>query len=222
MSDGPNGKRRGLMILGAAAVAGMIAGAVGVYVSASGDGNVVGPAAQVVDCAGALAAGKRVSPLTTGEMAAFRVADGADPLLDLTFKAPDGSDASLADFAGKTVLLNLWATWCVPCRAEMPALDRLQKALGGENFSVLAVNVDVKNPERAKAFLDEIGVTGLDFYADPSMAIFNAMKKRGLAFGLPTTVLVDGKGCRIGGVEGPAEWDSEEARALIRTAVAAD
>ena len=100
---------------------------------------------------------------------------------DLTFKAPDGSATSLAAFAGKTVLVNLWATWCVPCRAEMPALDRLEAALGGDAFSVVAINVDVRNPERARAFLDEIGVKQLAFYADPSFAIFNELKKRGLA-----------------------------------------
>ena len=76
------------------------------------------------------------------------------------------------------------------------------------------------NPERARAFLDEIGVKQLAFYADPSFAIFNDLKKRGLALGLPTTILVDGKGCRIGGIEGPAEWDSEDAKALITAAMA--
>jgi len=221
MSDGRNGKRRGLMILGAAAVAGMIAGTVAVYVSGSGNGNAPGEDVAAVDCSGALATGERIAPLTTGEVAAFRVADKPDPVRDLVFKTPDGEDTDLSAFAGKTVLLNLWATWCVPCREEMPALDRLQGALGGNDFQVVAVNVDVKNPERAQAFLDEIGVSQLAFYSDPSMAIFNAMKKRGLAFGLPSTILVDGKGCRIGGVEGPAEWDSEEAKALIEAAVAA-
>ena len=77
-----------------------------------------------------------------------------------------------------------------------------------------------RNRERARAFLDEIGVTQLAFYADPSFAIVKELKKRGLALGLPTTILVDGRGCRIGGVEGPAEWDLEDAKALIAAATA--
>ena len=207
------------MLLGVAAIAGMIAGTVAVYVSGSGNGNVV-TAEATVDCSPAAAAAAAIGPLARGEIAAFRAADPPDPVRDLAFQAPDGSQTSLAAFAGKTVLVNLWATWCVPCRSEMPALDRLQGALGGADFSVVAVNVDVKNPERARAFLDEIGVSRLAFYADPSMAILKEFRRRGLALGLPTTILVDGHGCRIGGIEGPAVWDSEEAKALVRAAIA--
>jgi thiol-disulfide isomerase/thioredoxin len=201
-----------------AAVAGVLAGAVAVYVRGSADGN--GATAEAgVDCAGAVATAARLDPLAKGQVAAFRPADAPDLVRNLAFQAPDGSATSLAAFAGKTVLVNLWATWCVPCRAEMPALDRLDAALGGDTFSVVAVNVDQNNPERARAFLGEIGVKRLAFYADPTFAIFNELKKRGLALGLPTTILVDGKGCRIGGIEGPAEWDSEDAKALIKAAM---
>jgi hypothetical protein len=108
----------------------------------------------------------------------------------------------------------------VPCRAEMPALDGLEGALGSDRFQVVTVNVDQGDPERARAFLDEIGVSHLAFYADPSFAIVKDLKKRGLALGLPTTILVDGKGCRIGSVEGPAAWDSQDAKALIAAAAA--
>jgi thiol-disulfide isomerase/thioredoxin len=219
VSDAGKGTRRGLAILGAAAIAGLIAGTVAVYVRGSGDGNGAGPQA-LVDCAGALKAATAAAPLAHGEIAAFRPVTAADPVGDLAFTSPDGTPTSLAAFAGKTVLVNLWATWCVPCRAEMPALDRLEAAMGGDAFGVVAVNVDQNNPERARAFLDEIGVKRLAFYADPSFRIVGALKKRGLAFGLPTTILVDAKGCRIGGVEGPAEWDSEEAKALLKAAIA--
>ena len=205
--------RRGLLLLGLAAVAGVLAGTVAVYVSGSGNGN---DAALAVNCAGALAAANRAAPLATGYIAAFRVADKPEDLDDLVFKAADGSDSGLAAFKGRTVLLNLWATWCVPCRAEMPALDRLQAEMGGAGFTVAAVNVDVTNPDHAHAFLAEIGVKNLAFYSDPSLGVFNALKSRGLAIGLPTTLLVDGKGCKIGIVEGPVEWDSADAKALIR------
>jgi thiol-disulfide isomerase/thioredoxin len=207
------------LILGEAAIAGVIAGTEAVYVRGSAHGNGGTPQAMA-KCAAALEAAARAAPLARGEIAAFRPVTAADPVDDLSFQAPDGSATSLAAFAGKTVLVNLWATWCVPCRAEMPALDRLEAAMGGEKFGVVAVNVDIRNPERARAFLDEIGVKRLAFYADPSFRIVGDLKKRGLAFGLPTTILVDGKGCRIGGVEGPAEWDSEEAKALLKAAIA--
>jgi thiol-disulfide isomerase/thioredoxin len=205
-----------MMLLALAAVAGAIAGALAVYFTALGHGNQTVVAG---DCAPALAAAKRLAPLAHGEVAAFRTADPPAKLDQLDFKAPDGAEVSLASFAGKTVLLNLWATWCAPCRSEMPALDRLQTAKGSDRFQVVAVNVDLRNPERAKAFLDETGVKHLDFYSDPTSGIFAKMKKNGLAFGLPTTVLVDGKGCRLGVIEGPAAWDSADASALIDSAI---
>jgi hypothetical protein len=102
----------------------------------------------------------------------------------------------------------------------MPALDNLEAALGGDSFEVVAINIDLGDPERARAFLGEIGVSRLAFYSDPSAQVFSALKKRGLAFGLPVTLLVDGKGCRVGSVEGPAAWDSDDAKALIGAALA--
>lgn len=209
------GLKRVVLVVAAAAVAGIVAGTVAVYVRGGGAGNTD---AAAVDCAGALKVAERLVPLAHGEVAAFRPADKAEVFTDIAFKAPDGSDISLAAFAGRTVLLNLWATWCVPCRAEMPALDRLQAAVGGDDFAVAAVNVDVREPARAAAFLESIGVTSLALYTDPTLAVFNEMKRRGLAIGLPTTVLIDPKGCRLGILEGPAAWDSIEARTLIDAA----
>jgi thiol-disulfide isomerase/thioredoxin len=208
-------KLPGWVLLGIAAIAGILAGTLAVYVRGSGDSN---GAAVAVNCADALATAKRLAPLASGELAAFKPADKPQRFDDLAFKAPDGSDTSLAAFAGRVVLVNLWATWCVPCRAEMPALDRLQAAKGSAAFTIVPVNVDVTNPARAKAFLSDIGVTKLAFYSDPTFGVFNKLKERGLALGLPTTLLVDGKGCRLGTVEGPAAWDSNEAKALIDAA----
>ena len=205
------------MLIGLAAVAGILVGTVAVYVNQSSKGNEAGVARA--NCAGAVDAAKRLAPLATGEVAAFSAADTPDLLTDLSFKGADDGGLTLADFAGKTVLLNLWATWCVPCRAEMPALDRLEAELGGPDFTVVAVNVDVRDAERAHAFLDEIGVSRLAFYADPSYKILTDLKRRGLALGLPTTLLVDGKGCRIGVLQGPAAWDSDDAKALVRAAI---
>jgi thiol-disulfide isomerase/thioredoxin len=198
------------------AIAGATAGALAVYFTARADGN---RAYLAGDCAPALSVVKRLAPLAHGEVAAFRAADPPEKLDQVDFKAPDGRDISLASFAGKTVLLNLWATWCAPCRSEMPALDRLENARGGDRFQVVAVNVDLHNPERAKAFLGETGVKNLAFYSDPTSEIFARLKKYGLAFGLPTTVLLDSKGCRLGVMEGPAAWDSADAGALIDSAI---
>jgi thiol-disulfide isomerase/thioredoxin len=208
-----------IRVLGLAIVAGAVAGALGVYFMGGAPGNGSEAAAN---CAPALKAADALKPFARGEVAAFRVATEPDQMTDLAFKAPDGSDTSLAALAGKTVLVNIWATWCVPCRAEMPTLDKLQAANGGKDFQVAAVNIDLNNTERAKAFLKEIGVKNLAFYSDPSSGIFTKLKGRGLGFGLPTTILVDGKGCRLGVVEGPAEWDSNDARALIEAAAKAE
>lgn len=209
--------RRTVVLLGLAAVAGIAAGGVAVYVNSQSAGN--GAQVAAATCAGAPAAAAALEPVIKGEVAAFRTADAPDLMTDLAFRAPDGSETSLADFAGKTVLVNLWATWCGPCRAEMPSLDRLQAELGGDDFEVVAINIDTADAERARDFLDDIGVANLALYADPTTGVFNDLKRRGLALGLPVTLLVDDKGCRLGGVQGPAEWDSEDARSLIEAAL---
>jgi thiol-disulfide isomerase/thioredoxin len=117
------------------------------------------------------------------------------------------------------VLLNLWATWCVPCRKEMPALDALQARLGGPDFEVVAVNIDTRDPEKPRSWLKETGVTGLAYYADASAKIFQDLKAAGRAFGMPTTILIDPQGCELATLAGPAEWASEDALAFIGAAL---
>lgn len=124
----------------------------------------------------------------------------------LEFEDGAGRTRSLADFKGKLVLLNLWATWCAPCREEMPALDRLQAKLGGSRFEVLALSVDQQGPEMARRFFAENGVKALPLYIDRSA---QAAFKLG-AVGLPSTLLVDARGREIGRHIGPAKWDSPE------------
>lgn len=216
MAD-PTPRRRTAILFAAVALAGIAAGAVAVYVMRSGEGN--GGEVASADCSDAVAAAERAKPFAKGEVAAFRVVSEASPIGDVAFLGPDGAEMSLSAFAGKTVLVNLWATWCVPCRTEMPALDRLQGELGGDDFEVVTVNIDLNNEARARAFLDEIKVKNLAFYSDPTTGVFKDFKSRGLALGLPTTVLIDGKGCQIGNVQGPAEWDSDDAKALITAAL---
>ena len=122
----------------------------------------------------------------------------------------------MSDFHGTAALLNLWATWCVPCRAEMPALDRLQAEAGGNGFEVVAVNVDTARLERRAAFLDGIGVKSLKRYADPSGDAFETLRKDGKTLGLPVSILIDKDGCEVGVVAGAVKWDSADALAVVR------
>jgi thiol-disulfide isomerase/thioredoxin len=162
---------------------------------------------------------ERLLPLARGEVAAVTVAKESKRLPNLAFVGPDGTPKSLADYRGRTVLLNLWATWCAPCRQEMPALDRLQAALGGPEFEVVAVNIDTRNLERPKAWLKEAGVERLAYYTDREAKIFQDLKRVGKAVGMPTTLLVDPEGCELALINGPAEWASEDALTLVRAAL---
>jgi len=135
---------------------------------------------------------------------------------NLAFKDAQGRDVTLADWRGRTVLLNLWATWCVPCRREMPALDALQAKLGGPDFEVVAINIDQRDPQKPRDFLERVGVTHLAYFTDESAQVFEALKTAGKAFGMPTTLIVDPKGCEIGDMAGPAEWSSDDGIKLVR------
>jgi thiol-disulfide isomerase/thioredoxin len=200
-------RRRAVVGLVAAA---LVALAAGVYYEMRGGAGKSETACSAPSRARAAA----LAPLAQGEIAALAVNPRRPP--ELTFKSPDGKPLSLADFKGRALALNLWATWCVPCRAEMPALDRLQAKAGGPGFEVVAVNVDTARLERPAAFLNEIGVKSLTRYADPSGDAFEALRLAGVALGLPTTMLIDADGCALGVVAGPANWDSADALAAIR------
>jgi thiol-disulfide isomerase/thioredoxin len=210
----PVRRRPSLKALSLAAIAGIAAGVAAVYVIGDAARNDAGACALSAEAAAAL------KPAARGEVAGFNPSAAPVSVADLAFVRPDGTAGSLADFAGRTVLLNLWATWCAPCREEMPALDRLQASLGGPGFEVVAVNVDTRDDGRDARFLEETGIASLARYSDRTMAVFNTLKGRGLAVGMPTTLLVDAKGCELGVLHGPAAWDSEDAKALIGAATA--
>ena len=137
----------------------------------------------------------------------------------LAFQDAGGQADTLADWRGRTVLVNLWATWCVPCRKEMPALDALQGKLGGPQFEVVAVNIDTRNLDKPKTWLQDVGVSELAYYADPSAKVFQDLKVVGKAIGMPTTLLIDPNGCEIGSLAGPAEWASDDGVKLITAAL---
>src|SRR5713101_6749911 len=170
-------------------------------------------------CAGAIEAARRVAPFARGEVAAFVAAEQPLRLPNVAFRDAAGTERHLADWHGRTVLLNLWATWCVPCRKEMPALEALEQKLGGPAFEVVAVNIDTRDPDKPRAWLKEVGIGRLGYYADPSAKVFQDLKIVGLAAGMPTTLLVDPAGCEIGTVSGPADWASEDALKLITAAL---
>src|ERR1700752_1861196 len=146
---------------------------------------------------------KRLAPLARGEVAAINIATEPKRLPDPAVSDAGGQPRKLSDFRGRTVLLNLWATWCVPCRKEMPALDNLQAKLGGKDFEVVAVNIDTRDPDKPRNFLKEANLTQLGYFTDSKAKVFQDLKSIGKALGMPTSILVDGKGCEIANLAGP-------------------
>jgi thiol-disulfide isomerase/thioredoxin len=170
-------------------------------------------------CNKAVDLARKIAPLAHGEVAALTMATSPLRLPDLAFEDADGKPRKLSDWRGKTVLVNLWATWCVPCRKEMPALDSLQTKLGGKDFEVVAINIDTRDAEKPKNFLKDANLTRLTYFSDQKAKVFQDLKNIGKALGMPTSVLVDGQGCEIANIAGPAEWASDDAIKLIKAAM---
>jgi thiol-disulfide isomerase/thioredoxin len=137
------------------------------------------------------------------------------PVPAVSFEDAAGNPLSLADFRGRVVVLNLWATWCGPCRHEMPSLDRLQADEGGQDLQVLPLSLDRGALEQVEEFYKEVGIRHLEIYRDPTGAAGRALG----AFGLPTTLVIDQTGREVGRLLGPAEWDGPEALALLRSLI---
>lgn len=136
-------------------------------------------------------------------------------LPDIGFADGDGRSVKLSSFRGKVVLLNVWATWCPPCRKEMPTLDRLQAKLGGPGFEVVALSIDRSGPSIVRSFYDEIEIKTLRIYIDQSGEASSALNVNGI----PATLLIDRAGRELGRKIGPAEWDSPEIVTLIQSYV---
>jgi thiol-disulfide isomerase/thioredoxin len=141
-----------------------------------------------------------------------QVLDNRPLMPALAFVGRGGHPLTLADFRGRVVLLNLWATWCVPCREEMPALDRLQQQLGGKDFVVVPLSIDHAGAPAVERFYQKLGLKRLGVYVDPSARISNSLALPGL----PTSFLVDAEGREIARKIGPAKWDGGDMVALIR------
>jgi len=152
-----------------------------------------------------------LAALATGHMEKLVVHETAKPALEAAFEDGTGEAVALAEFRGRVVLLNFWATWCPPCRAEMPALDRLAGAMEGEDFAVVTLSNDFGGAAKPKMFFEETGIEHLALYVDPTRQI---ARKAGI-LGLPVTLLLDRKGREVARLVGDAEWDSAEAKAAI-------
>ena len=198
--------RVGLVALGAVL---LLTGAYGLYAQ---DDEPTAPEPAVT---GALP--DRVTrELATGALTAFVVHPEPKPLDEIAFQDEQQKPLTLAQWKGRVVLVNLWATWCGPCRKEMPELAELQERLGSDDFEVVAISVDRQGAEVARPFLDEVGADALKLYLDPTTKVLNDFK----AVGLPATMLIDRAGREVGRMFGPADWASPEAIRLIETAVA--
>ncbi len=145
----------------------------------------------------------------------FVMHDAPKAVAAISFRDERGQVRTLADFNGKVVLLNLWATWCVPCREEMPALDRLQAALGGPDFEVVPLSMD-RALDAVKKFYAETGVHNVGIFIDTSGQAVRALG----AVGLPTTLLIDRAGRELGRIVGPAEWDAPQMVELFKPVIA--
>jgi len=209
----PAATRRIPLVIGAVVIGGLIG-----YGAMTGLG-LKGTAGGDPTCRAAVTTAKKIAPLAHGEVAALTMATAPLKLPDLAFEDADGAPKKLSDWRGKTVLVNLWATWCVPCRREMPALDSLQEKLKGPNFEVVAINIDTRDPEKPRKFLEDAKLTRLGYFNDQKAKTFQDLKGIGRALGMPTSVLVDGQGCEIGTIAGPAEWSSDDAVKLIEAAL---
>lgn len=216
-----SGNRR---IVYLAALAGVIAGIGAVYVMERPSGNATASNVSAksdeasAQCALKADSLKSLDEVATGSVAAMRAAEKPISVAHIAFTGPDGKQMTLGDYKGKTLLVNLWATWCAPCREEMPELDNLQAAKGGSDFDVVAINIDTGSDEKPKKFLEEIGIKSLSLNRDATMSSFNELKRKNLAFGLPVTLLVDKDGCQIASMNGPAPWDGPDAIKLIEAA----
>jgi thiol-disulfide isomerase/thioredoxin len=183
-----------------------IAGAVGIYWLSGEPRKAETPTAQTsVEVTG-------LKALAKGPMAGVILHKDRKDIAPFTFANDKGETLDLSKWKGRVVLLNLWATWCTPCKKEMPDLAALQKQLGGPDFEVVALSVDRKGLEASQAFLKENNIVGLASYIEPETKSLQALQ----AIGLPATILIDRNGKEVGRILGEAKWASPEAAELVK------
>jgi thiol-disulfide isomerase/thioredoxin len=177
----------------------------------------LGNAGQAGECAVQPAAAAAIDAAAVGQLAALNGTGEGRGYKTLAFNDAAGKAMTIADFKGKALLVNFWASWCVPCRAEMPALDALATKYNSDSFMVLPINLDIGagGLDKAKAFLDENTFANLPLYADNSFAAFERLKQEAVAIGLPATLVLDKNGCELAVLQGPAEWDTADGEAVV-------
>lgn len=177
--------------------------------------------AQAHQCAAQVVKGQKIDAAAVGLLAALTGTGEGRGYADMAFKDSAGLPKTIADFAGKKLLVNFWASWCVPCRAEMPALDKIAADYNSDQFMVLPINLDIGEGglKKAKTFLADENLHNLPLFADSSFSAFERLKQEAVAIGLPATLLLDDKGCELAVLQGPAEWDSPDGRAVIDTLI---
>jgi thiol-disulfide isomerase/thioredoxin len=171
--------------------------------------------AQALPCAPQPAAAQKVDAAATGMLAALNGTGTGRSYADLPFVDTDGRAHTIADFSGKALLVNFWASWCIPCRAEMPALDKLAASQNDAGFMVLPIDTGEADPQKGKAFFANGGWKNLTLNVDPNFSVLERLKTSAVSLGLPTTLLLDKKGCEIGVLQGPAAWDSADGTRVI-------
>lgn len=174
---------------------------------------------RAASCSLSYERGKELDPIAVGDVAAFRALNEPIDMTYVSFNDRDGNPMSLADWKGKYVLFNLWATWCPPCRAEMPLFNSLEEKKGGDDFAVVPVSIDHVD-ENPRDFYEFKKLDKLPFLQDATMNAFHSLRKKGVALGMPTTILIDKNGCGLGVLVGPAHWDSPDAINLINATLA--
>ncbi len=178
-------------------------------------------AATALECPVQAASAAAIDTAAVGELAALNSTGLGRGYATLGFKDAAGKPTTIADFKGKALLVNFWASWCVPCREEMPALDALAARFNSDAFMVLPINLDIGEGglDKARAFLAAGKFTNLPLYADNSFAAFERLKTEAVAVGLPVTLVLDQNGCELAVLPGPAHWDTPDGDAVVQALI---
>ncbi len=207
----PKSTLRTLAVAGVLAAGLAIAG--GIYLYNAG--------ARATECPVQQAEADALDAAATGQLAALAGTGQGRGYSTLGFTDETGQPRTIADFRGRALLVNFWASWCVPCRAEMPALDAIAAKYNSDSFIVLPINLDIGagGQEKAQAFLLEGGFQHLPLYADASFAAFERLKREAVAIGLPATLLLDENGCELAVLQGPAEWHTPDGERVVEALI---
>jgi len=181
----------------------------------------LGNAGQARECPVQAEAAEAIDFAAVGELAALNGTGEGRGYSTLAFQDDAGAPMSITSFKGKKLLVNFWASWCVPCREEMPALDAVASKYNSDEFAVLPINLDIGEDGlgKARAFLAEGQFANLPLFADPTFAAFERLKREAVAVGLPVTLVLDQDGCELAVLQGPAEWDTPDGHAVVEALI---